>query len=573
MKDFNETEVLEEIRKFALFNAVQHGKPPQAGAVMGRIMGMCPQLRGHAKEISRLVSEVVRELSRGDAASWRRELEVLAPELIEELGRRREPVKGLPPLEHHERVVMRFAPNPNGPPTLGSARGIIVNSEYAKRYNGRFILRFDDTDPKTKRPLLDAYDWYLEDCRWLGAEPDEVVIASDYMDTYYEYAQELIERGGAYVCFCGQEEFKRYKDAATPCPHRRQSREEALEHWKDMLEGVHAPGSAVLRVRTDIRYRDPAIRDWAAFRIIDTPHPRPEIHDRYHVWPLLDFESALQDHLLGITHIIRGKDLIDSERRQEYLYRYFGWEYPLTLHWGRVKIHEFGRLSTSAMSDAIKRGEYAGWDDPHLPTIRALRRRGIQPEALRTFFINLGVGETDVSLSMENLYAENRKIVDRSAKRYFFVSKPVRLLITGAEPTTAHPLLHPSHEEWGCRCIQVGDTVLLSHSDVEVVSVGEILRLKDLYNIRVIERQPGLIRAEYIGGGIEVVRRQGGRILHWAPVDGVGVRVLMPDGGVDEGIGERGILEAPGEVVQFERYGFVRIDRVEEVVLACFTHK
>jgi glutamyl-tRNA synthetase len=349
--------------------------------------------------------------------------------------------------------------------------------------------------------------------------------------------------------------------------------EENLGHWRDMLEGKHAPGSAVLRVKTDIAHKDPAIRDWAAFRIVDTPHPRPEIHDKYRVWPLLDFESALHDHLLGITHIIRGKDLIDSERRQQYLYKYFNWRYPETLHWGRVKIHEFGKLSTSGMSEAIKTGEYTGWDDPRLPTVRALRRRGIQPEALRTFFIELGVGETDISLSMENLYAENRKIVDKTAKRYFFTPKPVKLTIEGAEPTMAQPLLHPSQEDWGRRSIPVEKEVLISYSDAEKLQEKDLLRLKDLYNIKIIEKNPESIRAEYVSGGIEVVREHKGRIIHWAPPEGLKITVLTPTG-IDRGIGEKGISEALDDVVQFERYGFARIDTVEDnTVIAYFTHK
>ncbi|MDL5503335.1 MAG: glutamate--tRNA ligase family protein, partial [Candidatus Methanoperedens sp.] len=115
----------------------------------------------------------------------------------EELKEKKEPDKGLPPLEMNGPLVMRFAPNPNGPPTLGSSRGIVVNSEYTRKYHGKLIIRFDDTDPATKRPMLEAYGWYLDDCRWLGAIPDEVVISSDRIPKYYAVAEELIKRDGA----------------------------------------------------------------------------------------------------------------------------------------------------------------------------------------------------------------------------------------------------------------------------------------------------------------------------------------------------------------------------------------
>jgi len=573
MNDLDEKQMLLQIRKYALFNAVKHGMAPKAGAVIGRLVGSHPELRLHVKTVSKLVGTVVGEISKTDKASWRRELSEIAPDLLDELSEKRVPDKGLPPLECTDHVVMRFAPNPNGPATLGSARGIIVNSEYAKRYHGKFIIRFDDTDPETKRPLPDAYNWYLEDCRWLGAVPDEVVIASDHIQTYYDHARQLIKKNAAYICFCKKDEFKKYRDSATACPHREQDVDTTLKNWQDMLDGKYSPGEAVLRIKTDMSHKDPAIRDWVAFRIVDTPHPRPEIRDRYQVWPLLDFESAIEDHLLGITHIIRGKDLIDSEHRQRYVYKYFNWKYPETLHWGRVKIHEFGKLSTSSMSEAIRKGEYTGWDDPRLPTLQAMRCRGIQPEAICKFFIELGVGETDIGLSMENLYAENRKVVDQTSKRFFFTPDPVKLIIRDAPVTVAKPMLHPSHRNWGNRLISVANNVLISQSDAEKIKESEILRLKDLYNIKILKKTDGVITAEYMSGGVEIVRKNRGRIIHWTVPGGLNIRVLNVTG-EEKGIGERGISDCVGEVVQFERYGFVRIDSVKDNnVTAYFAHK
>ena len=132
---------------------------------------------------------------------------------------------------------------------------------------------------------------------------------------------------------------------------------------------------------------------------------------------MLDFESAIEDHELGVTHIIRGKDLRDSERRQEFLYNYMSWTYPFTLHWGRISIHEFGKFSTSKLRSEIDKGLYSGWDDPRLPTLRALRRRGFAPEAIRLFVLKLGINESDISVSLENLPCRERKLVDPVAHR------------------------------------------------------------------------------------------------------------------------------------------------------------
>ena len=457
-------DIREIIEKYALQNAVKYKAAPQAGAVMGKLMGERPDLRGRAKEVAPIVASVLSEVAGGGPEEWEKRLMEIAPELLAELDEKKEPDKGLAALSGADGgVVMRFAPNPNGPPTIGSARGIIINSEYVRRYGGRFLLRFDDTDPVNKRPMLEAYGWYIEDCRWLGAVPDEVIIASDRLPRYYEVAKELIKRGGAYVCRCQQAAFKAKKDAAEACPHRDQSPEENLSLWGEMIGGGLGPGDAVLRIKTDIVHKDPALRDWAAFRIVTADHPR--IGERYRVWPLLDFESAIEDHLLGVTHILRGKDLMDSERRQRYLYDHMGWNYPKTIHWGRIKIHQFGSFSTSALRRALEAGEYSGWDDARMPTVRALRRRGIRPEALRKFMVELGVGETDISISMDSVYAENRKIVDPDAKRRFFVKDPVEMEIDGNVPAVATAPFHPTLD-LGLREIPAGSKLLVSADDL-----------------------------------------------------------------------------------------------------------
>ncbi len=557
-------EIRELIEKYALQNAVKYKAAPNAGAVMGKLMGEHPELRSRAKEVSPLVKEVLAEVEKTSPEEWQQRLKAVAPELLDELSERKEPDKGLPSLEGAENgVVMRFAPNPNGPPTLGSARGIIVNSEYVKKYGGKFIIRFDDTDPVKKRPMPEAYGWYLEDCQWLGAEPDEVITASERIDLYYPIAEELIRKEGAYVCRCPQATFKEHKDRGLACSHREQSVELNLELWRQMLDGQLAEGEAVLRIKTDMSHKDPAIRDWPAFRIVTAPHPL--VGTRYRVWPLLDFESAVEDHLLGTTHILRGKDLTDSGSRQRYLYSHLGWEYPRVVHWGRIKIHQFGSFSTSKLRKAIEAGEYTGWDDPRVPTVRAMRCRGIRAEALRKFMIDLGVGETDISISMDSIYAENRKLIDPEANRYFFVWDPVSLKIEGDVPALAHAPLHPTIDR-GFREIPAGNNILICRSDLEGLKPGDGIRLKDLCNVEILAVDPTKARF----AGREVAKKM--KIIHWAPQNGLPVKVMRPDG-VDMGIGEAGIAKELNRTVQFERYGFVRINRLGEPILAYFAHR
>ena len=559
------------IEKYTLQNAVKYEAVPQEKAVLGKMMGLAPHLRNCVPEVTQAIKDIADKLGKTTPEEWKQRLIEIAPELLEELSVKKEPEKGLKSLPNAEKgkVVMRFAPNPNGPPTIGSSRGMIVNSEYAKMYDGKLILRFDDTDPDQKRPMLEAYDWYVDNYKWLGVTPDEIVKASDRFETYYEIAEQLIEMNKAYVCFCDGETFKGLKDKKQACPHRDADPAENMKHWKKMLAGEYEEREAVLRIKTDILHKDPALRDWGAFRILKKDHPRPEIGTKYIVWPLLDFEGAIEDHLLKTTHIIRGKDLQDSGKRQKYIYDYLGWTYPETLHWGRVRIEEFGKLSTSGIRKDIEDGVYSGWDDPRLPTIMAVRRRGIQAEALKKFMTEMGVGETDVSVSMNNLYAENRKIVDPIAHRMFFVADPVEIKIDGYDGGIVSAPLYPNKPEM--REIQAGDTVVVTAEDVSAMAVGSKIRLKDLGNVEITSLSP--LTAKMIDNSMDTAKKDKMKIIHWAPLNGVKVTVLGPDGNVS-GIGELQIKEEEDKVVQFERFGFCRIDAVSgDEVVAYFAHK
>jgi len=553
-----------EIKKWALQNALRHAGKAEQRAVVSKLLGDHPELRPNAAEISRATDRIIAETNALTPDEQRKMFIHIAPELQQYGAKPQADEIRLPNLPHHEHVIMRFAPNPNGPATLGSARGIVVNSEYARQYSGSFILRFDDTDPQTKRPMLEAYWWYLDDCDWLGATPDSVVIASDRIETYYRYAERLLEKGGAYVCTCSQERFKQYKQKRAWCPDRSNAPKKNLQLWRQMLDGHFGEKEAVLRIKTDMAHKNPALRDWIAFRIIDAQHPRGL---SFRVWPMLDFESAIEDHELGVTHIVRGKDLRDSEKRQIFVYDDLGWKYPYTFHWGRISVHEFGKFSTSALGKQICSGFYRGWDDPRLPTLRALRRRGFAPEAIRRFFLRLGINESDISVSLENLYAENRKLVDPIANRYFFVQDPVNMNIIKAEPTRARVPLHPSSALF--REIPVKGDLCISSKDL-TFATGDLVRLKDLYNVRILAKDP--LNVEYAGK--EIVK--GTKIIHWAPPEGPLVEVLTPTR-VDIGVGEAGIETELGNVVQFERYGFVRVDAVERngrAKITCyFTHK
>lgn len=569
-----DVDVATEARKFALQNAVEHGGQAQPGAVVGRLMGQHADLRDRADEVQEIVADVVAEVNAMDPADQQAALSDLAPDLLptDEEG---EAGQGLPDLPNvGEEVVMRFAPNPNGAPTIGHARGMVVNGEYVDRYGGTLILRYDDTDPATKAPLMEAYEWFAEDWAWLGYEPDLVFACSDRLDMYHEHARTMLARGQAYVCSCPQDRFQVHRKEGTACEHRDGDPGGHVEAFDGMMLGETAPGEAVVRIKTDMGHRDPALRDWVALRVIDVDeHPHPRTGSEHRVWPMLDFASAIEDHKRGVTHIIRGKDLRDSTGRQRFLYDHFGWTYPETLYWGRVRIHEGEKFSTSTIAEGIAEGRFDGWDDPRLPTLRALARRGYQAEAVRTFWVDQGLTEKDVAMSWKNVDAVNRDVVDPVADRYFFVHDPVAWTLRDAAAFEVEAPLHPDDPDRGFRRVRPdGDEVVvhLAAADSDGLSPGDALRLKDFCNVRV---EDGVLVAE--DDDLDRIRDEDLAIVHFVLGDGVPARVLRPDGSVHEGRCEEAVPGAsPDDVVQFERYGFCRLEEVsDDGVVALFAHK
>jgi glutamyl-tRNA synthetase len=556
----------------ALFNALKHDSDAQVGAVMGPLMGENPAFREHGDEVPGVVAPVVERVNGLSAAEKRARLEELDPEAAAELDAEdvaeEQVLPDLPNAEAGE-VRMRLAPNPNGPWHLGNARMPAVIGTYKELYDGWMLCRFDDTDPETKRPDLDAYDAILDAVEYLGFDPDEVVRASDRLETYYDHARELIELGGAYTCSCPAEEFRSMKADAEACPHRDKGPEESLAEFESMVAGDLDSGEMVLRVRTEIEHPNPALRDWVAFRVVDTPHPREEAAE-YRCWPMLDFQSAVDDYLFDVSHIIRGIDLQDSAKRQGFVYDYFGWEYPEVVHWGRVQVDAYDvPLSTSSIKELIEAGELDGWDDPRAPTLASLRRRGIRGQAVVDAMTELGVSTSNVDLAMSSVYAANRELIDDESDRAFLVRDGTRVPVSGGPPV-AEPPVHPDHEDRGTRTIPVGEAVLVEPDDLP--AEGERVWLKGYGPVRYEEGA-----FAYTDDGIDVVREEGVDVVHWVPAEAsVPVRMRTMEGDVD-GRAEPGIRGYdPDDVLQFERVGFARVDRVTEAeadpVVTYFTH-
>jgi glutamyl-tRNA synthetase len=576
-------ELIELIRKLALLNASTHDGKAQTGAILGKILGEKAELRTQVKELSAVINEVIAEVN---ALSQDEQKRIVAEKWPETLKKEKAEEKKLPPLpnaDKYKQIVTRFSPNPDCVIHLGSARAILLSHEYARIYNGKFILRFEDTDPKVKRPGLEFYPKIREDLVWLGCKVDEEYIQSDRIPIYYEYAEKLIRDGNAYVCTCIPNEFRKMTIESESCPCRNLPPEEHMERWKRMLDGGYTEGQAVLRVKTDLNHPNPAVRDWPAMRVIDsTKYPHPRVGSKYRAWPLYNLAAGLDDHLLGTTHIIRGKEHLTNGVRQEFMYKHLGWDYPQAIHYGRLKITG-AFLSKSKIVAGVRSGEFTGWDDPRLATFAALRKRGITPEAIKKMIIEVGPRPIDATLSWENLYSYNRKILDPQSERYFFVAEPVKLEVKGIPKTFNAKLpLHPDQPDRGFREYTVTPSKDCKSTlfwgakkDLENMERGKIVRLMELFNVKIEAVKPDLVEAVFSSESYEDVRKIKAQLIQWIPIgEEYNCSVVNQDASVVEGFAEGACKKLkPDAIIQFERFGFVRVDKVAEKMTVYFAHK
>jgi glutamyl-tRNA synthetase len=549
------------IKKYALQNAIFHAGTALQKAVLGKVIAEQPELRNSSKELMPVIDAIVREINNLSLEEQTNLLAQLAPELVHRA--RKEKTTILPELEHTEAgVVMRIAPFPSGPLHIGNARMVLLNDEFVKKYGGKLYLVFDDTiGSEEKEPIKESYELITDALDWLGVKYDKTYYKSDRLELFYEWCERLVRMENAYVCECPAEKLRTNREQGIECEHRGQSAEINLEKWRAMLDGKYAEGSAIVRLKTDMCHRNPAFRDRVIFRISDREHPR--VRKRYRVWPLLEFSWAVDDHLLGVSHILRGKDLIIEDEMEKYLWELFRLKPATFIHYGMLRVAE-AKLSKSKSLFEIRTGEFSGWDDPRTWSLQSLRRRGIRSDAIRSFILSFGMSLTDIEVPAENLYAENRKLIDPTARRYFFVPAPVEIEIEDL-PQIEHVTVpnHPDRGELGARHVKVDKRVSLACDDFEKFK-GREIRLKDFCNI-ILQKIANFTSRE----NKEIPR------IQWVAGDGVKVRVIMPDGSVIAGIGERALLETKvNNVVQFERFGFVRIDEIgENKIDVYFAHK
>lgn len=547
--------------KYALLNAAKHKGSANPGAVIGSIMANEEELRSKAKEIGPLAGKIVAQVNALSAEEQASEMKKYGVEVEEKKPKAKE--VGLQELPGtHENIVLRFAPNPSGPLHIGHSRAAVPNAEYVKRHNGKLILRIEDTDPK--RVFEPAYEMIPEDLAWLGINPDEIIYQSDRFEIYYDYARQLIEKGAAYMCTCDGATFKELKDNCKPCPCRDNSVEENLALW-EKFDTMQA-GEAVLRVKTDINHKNPAIRDWVAMRLVDEEHPR--MGTKYRIYPMMNFSVSVDDHLMGMTHVLRGKDHLANSEKQKYLYDHMEWDLPEFIHYGRLKMEDIA-LSTSKAMAGIEDGTYSGWDDPRLGTLRAIARRGIDPRTIYNLITEIGVKMADSAISWKKIYGLNRNFVEPIANRYFFCEEPVEVSVNGYEDgdVTIERPLHADHMDRGNRLLSFDGSAYIAKADY----ADGLFRLMDAVNVEIAGED-----VNYHSTSFEEARDVKARIIQWVPTkENVNVKIVMDDASVKTGLGEIALNDLEvGDIVQFERVGFARLDEIKDNELVFYyAHK
>ncbi|QLH08367.1 glutamate--tRNA ligase [Candidatus Nitrosotenuis sp. DW1] len=563
--------VKEKIRKLALQNAVEHEGKTQDKIILSKALGTIPELRKIVKEITPIISDIVNSINQIPFEQQKSEIAKEFPDLLVEKPKKEER-EGLPPLDGAEqgKVITRFPPEPNGYPHIGHAKAAIIDEEYARMYGGKLILRFDDTNPEAER--LEYWAAIKVGLDWLGVKYDMVKNTSDDMELLYKKCLELINGGFAYLCTCKQETVSANRREMKACKCSLGDLEQNLERWEKMFS-KYKQGEVIVRFRGDMKSENTVMRDPVMCRIIEAKHP---IHaDKYRVWPSYDFSVAIEDSIDGVTHAFRTKEY---ELRNELYYAILD-----ALKMRKPKVIEFSRLGFEGMPVSkrilrplIEECKVSGYDDPRLPTLEALKRRGITPEAIRKFVLSLGFTKADTLAPFDTLESLNRKIVDADSIRLHMVKNPAKMKISGMPNVITLPN-HPT-KDIGTREIILDENLYIESEDIKNLKTGDELRLMGLGNVQITKTEP--LEGKYAG---EELKQQIPKVQWVVQKDAQKIKILIPSQlFIGEQFNEKSLEEIDvfvesyysqlkeGKEIQFVRFGYCRKD---SVLQAIYTHK
>ena len=563
-----------EIRKIALQNAVEHNGKTKDKVVLSKSLGTIPELKNNVKEVIPEIASIVSQVNGMSIEEQKTEIQNNFPEILDVKENVKEERVGLPPLEGAEqgKVVTRFTPAPNGYPHIGHAKAAIISEEYAKMYGGKLVLRYDDTNPEDTR--LEYWAAIKVGLDWLGIEFDEIKNTSDDIGLLYDKCVEMIKKNYAYVCTCKRDTISKNRKEMVSCECSMGDVKQNEERWERMFK-KYKPGEAVVRFRGDMESKNTVMRDPVLFRINDARHA--QLAEEHRVWPSYDIAVAVEDSTDGITHALRSKEYELRNELYHAILDALDMRHPKMLEFSRLEFKGMP-VSKRILRPLIDEGKVSSYDDPRLPTLAALERRGITPEAIRKFTLSLSLTKADTLAPFDSLEAFNRKIVDENSIRLFMVKDPKTLTIRNLPNSTVELPNHPSNK-MGTRKVTVEDSVFLSSDDVKSLKIGDQLRLMGLGNVKITSVNSE-ITGEFTGDERDVNFMK----LQWVSQKNAHeLKILIPqrlfvdDKFNEESLEEIHVYVEPhylelrnGEEIQFVRFGYCRKDSSKQAI---FTHK
>ncbi len=566
-------EIRKEIRKMALQNAFEHGGQTQDKIILGKILGTKPEFRTKVKEVSIEISEIVAVVNQLSSEEQQKELEENFPDALapkEKIEER----EGLPELKDaiQGKVVTRFPPEPNGYPHIGHAKAAIINSEYAKMYKGKFILRMDDTNPEAER--MEYHAAIKVGLEWLGIEFDQVKNTSDDMELFYEKGMELINSGKAYICTCKREDISQNRRERKACKCSMDDIGKNNKNWEKM-QNKFKPGEAIVRFRGDMKADNAVMRDPVLLRIIDEKHYT--VGNKYRIWPSYDFAVAIEDSIDGVTHAFRSKEFELRKELIDAILDALGMRKPQQGFFSRLEFKGMP-ISKRIIKPLIEEGKVSWYDDPRLPTLEALRRRGIKPEAIRKFIMSLGLTKANTLAPFDALEAFNRKFVDGNSMRLFMVKDIKKLKIKNLSTSVIEIPNHPIND-MGKRKIKITENFYISGDDADSIREESTIRLLGLGNVK-IKKIGTEFEGEFEGEGDSANILK----IQWVPqetaheIKMIIPKILFNDEEFNEdSLEELDVYTEPqylqlkeGEEIQFVRFGYCRKDSQNQAI---FTHK
>jgi len=576
VKEFEEFVTLNALENATLYNGRANPK-----AMVGKCVAKFPEMKKNMGAHMSQINKICDQINSLNPEEQKSKLVELNPDFTGKKEKKELPKKdGLPPLTNTENgVVVRIEPAPSGHLHLGHLFSVVANYEVKKKFGGKFIVRIADTNPDNID--IKNYEKLIEDINWIcDNEVDEIVYQSDRIKIYYKYLRELLELDKSYVCECKGETFKNFTDAKEVCPHAKIPHNKQIEMFDKFMNGGYNVGDAVVRFRADITHKNPAMRSFGIARLNKKNHAR--VGYKYSVWPTMHLAVAIDDALMNMTHVIRGKDHEINMDRQKLIHTALNFKSPEYFHTGRMKFVDM-ILSKSELTEQIEKGEFEGWDDPRVPSILSHKKRGYKAEALRKFILSLGISKRDSKITKDEYYKGldyfNKQILETESDRYFCVCEPKSLHITNItdyDETELKLQKHPEDKSKGFRNIKVENDYFIENNDFQKLNVGDKMRLMHFGNFEIEEKTQEEIKVKYISKEYNKDLKVKLNIHFVSKSDNEKVTIVTPENEKIKAICEQIEKYEIGDSVQFERYGFLRLDSIDGEVnkkTFYFTHR